>query len=134
MHAPMSAIEFEHMYEAMALWDDFMASSIAGYVSAAPKPRAGPFGATSLGTERMVVLVGSSHVRGRVGIPDRFAKRTSLPTFTMVPEAWTGGARPSGSERPGPSEADWVLYTRPQPKEGLSLVSARRLSRDALFI
>jgi len=35
----MSAEALQRSYEAMALWDDFMASSIAGYVSPAPKVR-----------------------------------------------------------------------------------------------
>ena len=52
----------------------------------------------------------------------------------MVPQPWVGAYQPSGDERLASSEADWVLYARPQPKDGLSLVSARRLSRDALFI
>ena len=135
LHSPMDPADFEHMYEAMTLWDEFMASSIAGYVRTEPKQGAGPFGGTSLGTERMVVLVGSSHVRGRVGIPDRFSKRTKLDTFTMVPASWTSAGRPAGSEKLPASEADWVLYTRPQLREqGLSLMSAKRFSKGAIYL
>ena len=119
----------------MALWDDFMASSIAGYVSAAPRPGAGPFGRPSVGTERMVVLVGSSHVRGRVGIPERFEKRANLPTFTMVPARWNQLGKPRGPALVPPSEADWVLYTRPQPPQrDLSLTVNRRLAGAALTV
>ena len=135
MHGPMDSGDFERMYEAMTLWDEFMASSIAGYVRPEPMMGAGPFGGKSLGTERMVVLVGSAHVRGRVGIPDRFAKRSKLATFTMVPARWEAAGRPAAEERLPPSEADWVLYTRPQSaREELSLVSARRLAREAIFL
>ena len=133
-HGAMSPDGMQRMYEAMTLWDEFMASSIAGYVADKPKDGAGPFRSASLGTERMVVMVGSSHVRGRVGIPDRFTKRTNLSTFTMVPERWMGAGRPAGSAKLLPSEADWVLYARPQRAEGLSLVSSRRFSAGAVFL
>eukprot|EP00966_Prymnesium_polylepis_P054446 1258584-Prymnesium_polylepis.1 len=33
---------------------------------------------------RMVVLAGARHVRGRVGVPNRFSRRTAEPTFSMV--------------------------------------------------
>ena len=88
VHAPMSRSELQRSYEAMTLWDEYMAASIAGYVSNSPRPGAGLNGGASLGTERMVVLVGSSHVRGRVGIPDRFTRRTGLQTFTVRGGAW----------------------------------------------
>mmetsp|Transcript_14672 Transcript_14672/g.19563 ORF Transcript_14672/g.19563 Transcript_14672/m.19563 type:complete len:105 (-) Transcript_14672:332-646(-) len=100
-----------------------MAASIAGYISnGEPRKGAGVFGATSTGTERMVVLVGSSHIRGRVGIPDRFTRRTRLPAFSIVPVSvsWEEafGTDPS-SPRPvrelqlPVSEADWIFYTDP---------------------
>jgi hypothetical protein len=120
-HGAMSAAEAQRSYEAMALWDDFMASSVAGYVSAGPKRGAGLNGASSTGTERMVVLVGASHVRGRVGLPDRYARRAHVPTFTLVPLSvpWppVGGSSsrpPRGADPLPTSEADWVVYTRPR--------------------
>ena len=82
----------------------------------------------------MVVLVGSSHVRGRVGIPDRFTQRANLTSFTMVPAPWTAVGKPVGEARLGASEADWVLYARPQARDGLSLVTARGMSSAAIFI
>jgi hypothetical protein len=120
-HGGMSEIQAQRSYEAMALWDDFMASSVAGYVSAAPRRGSGLKGASSTGTERMVVLVGASHVRGRVGLPDRFARRAHLPTFTLLPLSvpWpsigsSSSPPPQGAERLPVSEADWVVYTRPR--------------------
>jgi len=135
-HGPMTAPELQRMYEAMTLWDEFMASSIAGYISATPKVGAAPFGGTSLGTERMVVMAGSSHIRGRVGMPDRFTRRAELPTFTLLPLSvpWPAVGAPKGLAKLPATEADWVVYTRPQPAEGLSLVASRRLSTGVLEI
>ena len=123
----------------MTLWDEFMASSIAGYVSEQPRVGAGLNGTASKGTERMVVMVGSMHVRGRVGIPERYEKRVAgnVPTFTALPLSvpWsTVGNRPAITKPLPASEADWVLYTRPQPPDGLSLVSSRRLSVGEVFL
>lgn len=155
-HGPMTSEEVQHSYEAMALWDDFMASSIAGYLSS-PKPvvigdgagdSAGD-GADGAGNynsvgdrramKRMVVLVGSSHVRGRVGLPDRYTRRAKLPTFTMVSLSvpWNSVAnKPILADAPlEASEADWVLYTKASPPpERLSSVSARRFSSAASFM
>ena len=83
--------------------------------------------------------MGSSHVRGRVGVPDRYTRRTALPTFTMLPLSvpWPSyAARPSAAVVPKlpPSEADWVVFTRPQPPDGLSLVSYNRLRSEAVSL
>mmetsp|Transcript_41610 Transcript_41610/g.97360 ORF Transcript_41610/g.97360 Transcript_41610/m.97360 type:complete len:363 (-) Transcript_41610:288-1376(-) len=138
-HGPMDAEDLERMYEAFALWDDFMASSIAGYVSAEAKSGAGVDGAPSRGDERMVVLLGAGHVRGRVGVPDRYTKRTQLPTFTVLPISvpWpTTDVSPPRSATPKlpASEADWVVYTRPQAPEGLGLVSYNRFKSFSRWI
>ena len=87
-----------------------------GYISTSPRPGAGIGGSSNLGTERMVVLVGSQHVQGRVGVPDRFTRRTNLATFTVVPVSieWPATGRPT-PEPPSAAEADWVLFTPPQP-------------------
>ena len=137
-HGALTVQEVQRSYEAMTLWDEFMASSVAGYVSSEPKRGAGLNGGSSSGTERMVVMVGSSHVRGRVGLPDRYTKRSQLPTFTMVPLSvpWPAvGNKPPAIDQPlGASEADWVLYTKPQEPEDLSFVAARRLERQRIEI
>lgn len=139
MHGAMTAASLQRTYEAMALWDDFMASSIAGYVSAEPKAGAGLYGGRSTGTERMVVLAGSSHIAGRVGMPDRFAKRAQLPSFTVLPLSvpWPEAGKPAIASPLPTSEADWVLYTRPQGVQapnGLSLASSRRFASRAIYI
>ena len=120
------------MYEAQTLMDEYMAASIAGYMSsplpgeaagAAREPRSSaangvngvnevrppnPFG-------RIVVLAGSDHVRGRVGIPDRVTRRTGLSTFSVVPLSvpWAAIGLPAIDKPLERTEAEWVLYTQP---------------------
>ena len=122
-------------YEALTLSDEYMASSIAQYlthpptaqltaaaastelVGAAPSTSAAAAAAAGAASNaRMVVLAGSRHVRGRVGVPNRFSRRTAEPTFSMIPQtvAWTDTGLPA-IERPlSGKEADWVLYTQGQ--------------------
>jgi hypothetical protein len=121
------------------LWDEYMAASIAGYLRSpvpapmlargaspvaaaaarAPASAAGAADAASAGAPdpgwRMVVLVGTDHVRGRVGVPDRVTRRTGASTFTMVPLSvpWAESGLPA-IERPlGANEGEWLLYTQP---------------------
>jgi len=109
------------MYEAQTLWDEYMAESIALHMTSPPPARfaaqlARPEPALSKAPARMVVLAGTNHVQGHVGIPDRFTRRTKLPTFSMVPISvpWTPLGEPVLQEPPpGASEAEWLLYTPP---------------------
>jgi len=99
--------KLQHMYEAQSLWDEYMAASIAQFFSKTPKQS----------MSRMVVLAGVGHVQGRVGIPDRVEKRTSVKTYTVVPNSVPWPAIGSGGfpDVKGPvssREGDWVLYTR----------------------
>lgn len=74
---------------------------------------------------RMVVLVGTDHVRGRVGVPDRVTRRTGQPTFTMVPMSvpWAESGFPA-IERPlSDAEGEWVLYTQPLINEQPSIAA-----------
>jgi len=115
----LSSTRFQNMYEAQSLWDEYMAASIAKYFSHAPQQS----------MSRMVVLAGVGHLQGRVGIPDRVEKRTSVKTYTVVPISvpWPGigsGGFPDvhstgsafqdvSTKGPvSPKEGDWVLYTR----------------------
>jgi hypothetical protein len=61
----------------------------------------------------MVVLAGTNHVQGHVGIPDRVTRRTKLPTFSVVPISipWTPLGEPVIQDQPGASEGEWLLYT-----------------------
>mmetsp|Transcript_13820 Transcript_13820/g.36241 ORF Transcript_13820/g.36241 Transcript_13820/m.36241 type:complete len:100 (+) Transcript_13820:2-301(+) len=81
---------------------------------------------------RMVVLAGARHVRGRVGVPNRFSRRTAEPTFSMVPlsVSWAASGLPA-IERPlGDKEADWVLYTQAEIGGPARSDAPRRLSTD----
>ena len=122
-------------YEALTLSDEYMASSIAQYLTHPPTAQltaaaastepaggapstsaAAAAAAGAASNARMVVLAGSRHVRGRVGVPNRFSRRTAEPTFSMIPQtvAWADTGLPA-IERPlSGKEADWVLYTQGQ--------------------
>ena len=126
--------QFSRYYEAMTLWDEYMAASVAGYVRADVVPGAGVGGAANTGAERMVVLAGTGHVRGRVGMPDRFTRRTGLSTFTVVPlesdESWPAVPQPL----PTRAEGDWVLYTPPRTENAPQLTARTAAAPDAPWL
>ena len=82
----------------------------------------------------MVVLVGTGHVRGRVGMPDRFTRRTGLSTFTVVPlesdESWPAVPQPL----PTRAEGDWVLYTPPRTENAPQLTARTAAAPDAPWL
>jgi uncharacterized iron-regulated protein len=106
------------MYEAQTLWDEYMAESIAQTLSSSSGPAAEPR-ASAGPSSRMVVLVGSGHIRGHVGLPDRVTRRTGAGTFSMVPVPveWTVYGQPAIERPPDASEAEWLLYTQPEVPE-----------------
>ena len=73
----------------------------------APSTAVAPAAAASDPNWRMVVLVGTDHVRGRVGVPDRVTRRTGLSTFTMVPLSCRGPIAASP-----PSTGRWATRRR----------------------
>lgn len=128
-HGPaMPEGKLARMYEAQTLWDEYMAESIARHMTSPPRAAfasklAHPEPALSEAPERMVVLAGTTHVQGHVGIPDRVTRRTRQPTFSMVPilvPSWTPLGEPVIREALGAAEAEWLLYT--QPAEGTKSV------------
>ena len=131
---PLTQERLRAMYEAQTLMDEYMAASIAGYMSsplpveaagaatAAKEPRSSAADANCVNevrppnpTGRIVVLAGSDHVRGRVGIPDRVTRRTGLSTFSVVPLSvpWAAIGLPAIDKPLERTEAEWVLYTQP---------------------
>ena len=93
----------DRYYEAQVLWEEWMSQSVA--MSLKDRP----------GT-RMVALIGSGHVEGRYGFPDRIERRSAERPYTVVPRpvAWTsneGHSMPNIS-RPEADIADLVWYTR----------------------
>jgi uncharacterized iron-regulated protein len=125
--AAMSEEKLDKMYQAQTLWDEYMAESIAVHMTSPPKAAfasklARPEPALTSAPARMVVLAGTNHVQGHVGIPDRVTRRTKLPTFSMVPishETWTPLGEPVIQEALDASEAEWLVYTR--PADGVSV-------------
>lgn len=92
----------ERMYEAQCLWDDYMADTAARMFDTKSKD------------SMLVVIAGAGHVFGRVGIPDRIAKRIHQSPFVIVPEEvnWSEVTGLPDVERP-PSvgDCDWAWYT-----------------------
>jgi hypothetical protein len=139
---PLTQERLRAMYEAQTLMDEYMAASIAGYMSsplpveaagAAREPRSSAaviHGVNEVRppnpSGRIVVLAGSDHVRGRVGIPDRVTRRTGLSTFSVVPLSvpWAAIGLPAIDKPLERTEAEWVLYTQPR----LSSANERRTS------
>lgn len=69
-HGKMS---FENFYTAQVIWDETMAHEVARELAAEGGPA------------RMVVLVGSGHLRKGYGIPDRAARRGAEPYLSVYP-------------------------------------------------
>lgn len=94
---------FNRYYQAQVLWEEWMSQSVAMSLKNRP------------GT-RMVALIGTGHVEGRYGFPDRIEKRCNERPYTVVPRPvpWTndpGFAMPDISE-PEQNVADLIWYTR----------------------
>lgn len=91
------------VYQAQVLWEEWMSQSVAMSLKERP------------GT-RMVALIGSGHVEGRFGFPDRIEKRCDERPYTIVPRpvSWTsdeGHAMPDILS-PERDVADLIWYTR----------------------
>lgn len=90
-------------YEAQVLWEEWMSQSVALSLYKYPQTR-------------MVALIGTGHVEGRYGFPDRIEKRCNQRPYTIVPKpvSWDAGngfAMPN-INTPERDIADVVWYTR----------------------
>ena len=102
---PAAALEFA--YEALCARDDGMAAAAAEALD-------GPAGRD----RRLVVLVGSGHVRGRSGVPDRLTRRRDVPLLVVVPfEVAAAGEKPGWSRLVAGDDGDHVLITAPPPEK-----------------
>jgi len=123
-HRGISPQALGRSYEAMTLWDEYMAESIDNYMAKSESP-----------SSRMVVLVGSSHVAGRDGVPDRYSRRSGEPTFSVVPHSvpWAKSGQPLVVAPYGEGEGDWILYTQEQIEQVArrSPLAARRSPQPA---
>ncbi|CAN8062592.1 unnamed protein product [Agarophyton chilense] len=93
----------DRFYEIQVLWEEWMSQSVAQSLKSNPE-------------SRIVALIGSGHVEGRYGFPDRIEKRCSERPYTIVPRpvAWErddGYSLPQIDE-PERNIADLVWYTR----------------------
>mmetsp|Transcript_985 Transcript_985/g.2108 ORF Transcript_985/g.2108 Transcript_985/m.2108 type:complete len:423 (+) Transcript_985:1394-2662(+) len=88
-------------YEVYTLWEEYMSETAARYLAKHP-------------TERMIVLAGEGHVRGRRGLPERIRRRIGSQPFTVVPQmiAWLPENLPDVVYPPDWKEADWVWFIR----------------------
>mmetsp|Transcript_11170 Transcript_11170/g.19080 ORF Transcript_11170/g.19080 Transcript_11170/m.19080 type:complete len:379 (-) Transcript_11170:209-1345(-) len=103
-HHQLEGNMLKNYYEALSLWDEYMADSAAKFMTADSE-----FNAKR---GRLVVLCGNAHVEGKFGVPDRVTKRTGLQTFTVVPKSvrMTDERLPD-IERPDSRDvADWLWY------------------------
>ena len=107
-------------YESQTLWDEYCAESAAKYYESCAqteeKRGSGFEGA------KLIILAGSSHIRGRNGIPDRIVHRLKqdysrdlpFPPFTIVAQGvrWTSAGTPQTLEKPTVEDSDWIWYTQ----------------------
>jgi uncharacterized iron-regulated protein len=93
----------QRMYETQTLWDEYMSESAALYLKQFPQ-------------STLVVIAGLGHIKGRVAIPDRIARRVQdAQPFVIVPQPvhWSKeSGLPLVTEPLPSSEADWVWYTQ----------------------
>lgn len=89
-------------FEAQCTWDEYMAETVRQTCIKSPDAR-------------MVVLIGSCHVEGRVGFPDRIEKRLEERPLTIVPRevGWVDeqGTLMPDIYQPERNVADIVWYT-----------------------
>lgn len=102
-HSPEADAQLQRYYEVQVLWEEWMSQSVAHSLKMDPN-------------FRMVALMGSGHVEGRFGFPDRLQRRCNERPYTIVPRLveWTddnGYAMPKIAS-PDVGVADLLWYTR----------------------
>ncbi len=88
----------DHLYAAQVIWDETMASHVAGVMRA--------------GTSRMVVLAGAMHLRGGLGIPRRAARRGAEPFKVVLTADHDADIEAIVAERPAVADYLWVHAPR----------------------
>lgn len=100
-HGQGNSMTLDHLYEAQALWDEYMAQSAALYLKSYPNAL-------------LMVVAGIGHVMGRVGIPNRIRSRTGKEPFVISPFEvnWNDdNGLPQVDVPPSKDECDWIWYT-----------------------
>ncbi|MGQ9660425.1 MAG: ChaN family lipoprotein [Thermochromatium sp.] len=90
-HPPDQRPHFEHFLEVQLLWDEGMAERAARYLTAHPEVT-------------LVVISGSGHLEYGQGIPQRLARRLSVPMAILLN---------GQGHTPDPRLADFLLYPDP---------------------
>eukprot|EP00595_Chromulina_sp_UTEXLB2642_P001088 CAMPEP_0196767274 /NCGR_PEP_ID=MMETSP1095-20130614/38301_1 /TAXON_ID=96789 ORGANISM="Chromulina nebulosa, Strain UTEXLB2642" /NCGR_SAMPLE_ID=MMETSP1095 /ASSEMBLY_ACC=CAM_ASM_000446 /LENGTH=102 /DNA_ID=CAMNT_0042134427 /DNA_START=449 /DNA_END=754 /DNA_ORIENTATION=+ len=93
----LSKLQIEHLYESQTLWDEYMSESISEFIKSNP-------------AVTVLVIAGSGHINGRVGIPDRVHSRTREVPFVITPYEidWNVDGLPDIDSPPGTGDCDWV--------------------------
>jgi uncharacterized iron-regulated protein len=89
----------QHIYESQSLWDEYMAESASNFVLKNP-------------SMLLLVIAGTGHVSGRVGMPDRIKKRIKQDPFVVVPYEvkWNKEGLPDIDVPPSARECDWAWF------------------------
>eukprot|EP01035_Chromulina_nebulosa_P022434 gene22434-29050_t len=101
----LSKLQIEHLYESQTLWDEYMSESVSDFIK-------------SNRAVTLLVIAGSGHINGRVGIPDRVYSRTQEVPFVITPYEidWSVDGLPVIDSPPGTSDCDWVWFTEKEIK------------------
>lgn len=103
VHLSMQKAVIDRYYEVQVFWEEWMSQSVALTLQNSPDTR-------------MVALIGSGHVEGRYGFPDRIEKRCNERPYTIVPRPvqWTrdDGIYLPNISKPEENIADLIWYTR----------------------
>lgn len=95
--------KLKRYYQVQVLWEEWMSETVAYFLKSSPNAR-------------VVALMGSGHVEGRFGFPDRLQRRCAERPYTIVPRLvpWTSddGYTMPKITRPDVGVADLVWYTR----------------------
>lgn len=101
------AKDFEKFYQAQVLWDEGMAENLSKFLSSQEGQG-----------KTVIVLAGNGHILYRLGIPNRFYRRMSLPYKTLILKEWKMGmAEDPEYTQSSRSLADYLWITHPSPLE-----------------
>ena len=99
-HGKINGALFQKLYESQTLWDEYMAESASNFIQSNPYVT-------------LLVIAGSGHINGRVGIPDRIEKRIGQAPFVIVPTEteWSIEGLPEVRVPPFQTQCDWCWFT-----------------------
>lgn len=101
-HPGLDAARLDRFYAAQVVWDETMADRTARFMARDDAPA------------RMLVLAGTMHVRGGLGIPSRAARRGARPYAIVMPVAQS---ELDDALHADPPPADFLWVTRDPPED-----------------